>query len=139
MFWNSASKYNVDVRLVIALIQQDSQFATLGLAVTTFNPGNVGNDGTNTHVYPSWEDGVDAVANWLNNHRTQTAPVIIPETTIVEPIIKPIDTTENTPVESSDTTNAILPETAPTEDSDTNEVSNPVVSKATRKTRNKLS
>lgn len=60
--------YAVDVRLTLALMQQDSQFGTQGLAVQTLNPGNVGNTGTETRTYASWAEGVTAVAEWLSRH-----------------------------------------------------------------------
>ena len=80
MVLDSASRYNVNVPLLIAIMQNDSQFGTLGIAVTTFNPGNVGNTGYATKTYPTWADGVAAVANWLNNHLASTvpAPAVVP-------------------------------------------------------------
>lgn len=60
--------YAVDTRLTLALMQQDSQFGTQGLAVQTLNPGNVGNTGTETRTYASWAEGVTAVAEWLSRH-----------------------------------------------------------------------
>lgn len=70
MVYNSAQKYNVDTRLMMALMELDSRFGTVGIAISTKNPGNIGNnDEGETRTYSSWEDGVDAVANWLNNHR----------------------------------------------------------------------
>jgi len=44
MLYNSAQKYNVDVRLMMAIIELDSRFGTAGVAVNTLNPGNVGNN-----------------------------------------------------------------------------------------------
>ncbi len=70
MVLNSAQKFNVDAKLVVALMQTDSSLGTAGLGANTFNPGNVGNDDAgNIKNYGNWQAGVDAVANWLNNHR----------------------------------------------------------------------
>jgi hypothetical protein len=83
MVWFSAHQYSVDMRLVTAIIQLDSFFGTLGIGATTNNPGNVGNTGSSTHTYASWEEGVAAVAQWLNKHRTATAlPTVVPTSTV---------------------------------------------------------
>lgn len=111
MFWSSSAKYSVDVRLMVAIVQQDSSFATQGIAVSTFNPGNVGNDGTNTRTYQSWEEGIDAVANWLNNHRINSLPVEIPVVVPVkesEVVPGPEKPTETTPIE--ETVEPVIPE-----------------------------
>ncbi len=72
MVLNASSTYGVDPRLVLAIIQNDSSFGTKGKAVTTLNPGNVGNDDEgNIRKYKSWNEGVLAVAKWLANHRIQ--------------------------------------------------------------------
>src|SRR3989339_1895415 len=77
MIMSAASAYGVDVRLMMAIIEQDSSFGTAGKAVRTLNPGNVGNDDSgNIRAYESWQEGVTAVAEWLNRHRGST---IIPE------------------------------------------------------------
>ncbi len=69
MVINSASKYGVDPKLIVAMMQQDSSLGTAGKGAKTFNPGNVGNDDAgNIKNYGSWEKGVDAVAQWLSNH-----------------------------------------------------------------------
>lgn len=69
MVINSSTKYNVDARLMLAIMELDSRFGTEGVGARTFNPGNVGNTGTAERMYPSWDEGVDAVASWLNRHR----------------------------------------------------------------------
>lgn len=74
MVITSAEKYKVDMPLLLAIMQNDSQFGTTGIGARTNNPGNVGNTGYAEQSYPSWQDGVEAVANWLNNHR-----IAIPE------------------------------------------------------------
>lgn len=92
MVIRSATMYTVDVPLLIAIMQNDSAFGTLGVAARTFNPGNVGNTGIEERAYTSWQDGVTAVAEWLNRHRISGValePVIIP-VTIPEPAPQPI-------------------------------------------------
>lgn len=80
MVFDVALRYSVDIRLLLALMELDSLFGTLGIGATTFNPGNVGNTGTATQSYSSWEEGVAAVAAWLNSHRKiNTTPVVAPE------------------------------------------------------------
>lgn len=137
MIYTSAQKYNVDIRLLMALMELDSRFGTAGVAVRTLNPGNVGNDGTNTYTYASWEDGVDAVAKWLDNHRAKASnvvidePVITPDTVIVptpepEPTLEP--TPEPEPVPEPKPTPDVIPETEPA-------VETPVISKGKRNTK----
>jgi hypothetical protein len=89
MIYNSASKYNVDVRLMMAIMELDSRYGTQGLGARTFNPGNVGNNGFEERAYGSWDVGVDAVANWLNNHR------IVQSVNVTEPIVVNIPVVEN--------------------------------------------
>ena len=70
MILNAAKEYAVDVRLMMAIMELDSSFGTLGIAVNTLNPGNVGNDDDgNIRNYKTWQEGVSAVAEWLNRHR----------------------------------------------------------------------
>lgn len=94
MVFAAANQYNVDMPLLIAIMQNDSQFGTLGIGAKTFNPGNVGNTGLTTQSYPSWDLGVAAVAEWLNNHRATVAPV--PDSTP----LPTIDATQQAPVAS---------------------------------------
>lgn len=129
MVWNASTQYLVDVRLMLALMELDSRFGTLGLATSTFNPGNVGNDGVNTKTYHSWNDGVLAVASWLNTHRknnlTNTDTIDVVPTPQQEPvqIIEPVnvevpkDTTpivEAAPDEQKEIIPEIVPEVATT-------------------------
>ncbi|MBI5530979.1 MAG: glucosaminidase domain-containing protein [Candidatus Doudnabacteria bacterium] len=109
MFLNSAQKYSVDVRLMMAIIELDSRFGTAGVAVNTFNPGNVGNTGSSTRTYSSWAEGVNAVADWLNKHRINSAQK--------EPVPAPVPTVENSAATQSSSTPETLPETtaSPTE------------------------
>lgn len=78
MIINSATKYGVDPALMVSLMQQDSQMGTKGLATKTFNPGNVGNDGTNIKNMGSWDKGVDSVAKWLSTHKEDTQSTMGP-------------------------------------------------------------
>ncbi len=81
MIMNAASAYSVDARLMMAIIEQDSGFATAGKAIRTLNPGNVGNnDAGDTVTYESWQEGVTAVAAWLSRHRGTTTIPEIPDT-----------------------------------------------------------
>src|SRR3990167_4186775 len=87
MIISAASAYSVDARLMMAIIEQDSSFGTAGKAVRTLNPGNVGNnDSGNLVTYESWQEGVTAVAEWLNRHRGSTIISEIPEKTVLEPV-----------------------------------------------------
>ena len=70
MVLSSARKYNVDARLIAALMQIDSNLGSQGLGAVTHNPGNVGNDDSGkTKDWGTWPAGVDAVAEWLSRHR----------------------------------------------------------------------
>jgi hypothetical protein len=106
MVWNAGQIYQVDIRLMLALMELDSRFGTLGVAVNTNNPGNIGNTGTNTRNYPSWEEGVNAVAEWLSRHRKENiiSPVENPVETPIDPVVNdptPVDINiDNTPVEN---------------------------------------
>jgi len=70
MVASSASRYNVDPFVVLALMRQDSSYGTRGKGARTFNPGNVGNDDAgNMKNFGDWQQGVDAVAGWLSRHK----------------------------------------------------------------------
>src|SRR3990167_10847629 len=87
MVMNASEAYAVDARLMMAIMEQDSRFGTVGKAVKTLNPGNVGNDDDgNIRTYESWQEGVTAVAEWLNRHRGSTIIPEIPEETVLEPV-----------------------------------------------------
>ena len=113
MIFNAAQEYNVDCRLMMALMELDSHFGTAGIAISTFNPGNIGNTGTATRTYSSWQAGVEAVAEWLDSHRVKAEEIVAPVETPPEPIIEepiPIVPVVDTPPE-------VIPpvETPPTE------------------------
>jgi hypothetical protein len=100
MILASAGQYAVDVRLMMAIMELDSRFGTAGVAVNTFNPGNVGNTGTATRTYGSWQEGVDAVAEWLGRHRKIVTPEPIVEVIPVETLPAEIPPIESPPVET---------------------------------------
>ena len=86
MIMSAALAYNVDARLMMAIMEQDSRFGTAGIAIRTLNPGNVGNDDDgNTRTYESWQEGVTAVAEWLSRHRGSTTIPETPLETVLEP------------------------------------------------------
>ena len=63
---DAAAELNVSIPMLLAIMQQDSTFGTKGKAVRTLNPGNVGNtDSGATQAFPTWRDGVFAVARNL--------------------------------------------------------------------------
>jgi len=70
MVFEAATTYSVDIPLLVAIMQNDSSFGTAGVGARTNNPGNVGNTGVEERLYPTWRDGVLAVAEWLNRHRS---------------------------------------------------------------------
>ncbi len=109
MVMSAALAYDVDTRLMMAIMEQDSSFGTAGKAVRTLNPGNVGNDDSgNTRTYESWQEGVTAVAEWLSRHRGSTIIPEIPEEIVVEPMATTPATAssseETLPVTTSTTT-----------------------------------
>src|SRR3989344_2387981 len=130
MIMSASLAYIVDTRLMMAMMELDSRFGTVGVAVSTLNPGNVGNDDDgNIRTYESWQEGVTAVAEWLSRHRGSTIISEIPEETVLEPaatstgsgqatstppIIAPTATT--TPVITTSTTTTItnIPTTSTT-------------------------
>lgn len=64
-----ADKYDVDPKMIMAIIQKDSSFGTKGKAVRTKNAGNWGNDDSGNLVFmDSWEQGIEHVAKWLKDH-----------------------------------------------------------------------
>ncbi len=75
MILAAANVYKADYRLILALMQEESNFGTVGLAVSTMNPGNIGNTGTVIKYFASWQEGVMAVAEWLSRHKVATANI----------------------------------------------------------------
>lgn len=78
MIERAAKKYNVDMKLILALGQNDSSFGTIGLGARTHNLCNVGNDDAgNIQNYGNrkmseswrWELSVEGCARWLSQHK----------------------------------------------------------------------
>lgn len=128
MIMNAAVTEEVDARLTMAIMEQDSRFGTVGLAVSTTNPGNVGNDdGGNIRHYGTWQEGVTAVAEWLGRHRIEpeepqglldfifntstTTPSVSPTATTTPPIST--TTPEVTPAPTATTTPPVSTTTPP--------------------------
>lgn len=62
-----ARTQQIDPRLLLAIMEQESRFGTLGRAAYTFNPANVGNvDSGANRNWGSWSGGVQALANNIN-------------------------------------------------------------------------
>jgi hypothetical protein len=83
----SARAFGVNIPLLLAIMQNDSTFGLLGIGARTFNPGNVGNNGVDEMNFGTWEAGVDAVANWLSNHRVASAEDSITVTDDETPVV----------------------------------------------------
>jgi len=67
----SARKFNVDPKLILAIAKQEANYATLGRAARTFNPGNVGNVDSGANVnWGSWQAGLDALARNVSRRIT---------------------------------------------------------------------
>jgi hypothetical protein len=116
----AASTFNIDIRLLMSILQLESQFGTQGVAVSTLNPGNVGNTGSATQTYATWGDGVAAVAEWLSLHRvasvvatTQPASTTVPVSTSTStgsstlPIVTIIPTSTSTTTTQTVTTTTV--------------------------------
>ena len=80
MVKRAADAYGVSVRLMLAIMQNDSHFGTKGKGARTRNPGNYGNDDTGQMIhFKTWEAGVRAVAAWLADHKaSQTVSLSTP-------------------------------------------------------------
>lgn len=114
MVYNSSLKYNVDSRLMMAIMELDSRFGTAGIAIKTLNPGNIGNnDAGEIRTYNSWDEGVEAVAKWLDKHRVVEAPALLDEENLnknetIETVTE-IDENGNTITTTTTTTEEIIP------------------------------
>lgn len=62
MILNAAATYGVDPALLTTILLHESDFGTAGAATKTNNPGNIGNTGTSTQNFNSWQQGVNATA-----------------------------------------------------------------------------
>lgn len=68
-----AQQYNIDPKLMVAIMQHESGFGTLGAAAKTFNPGNVGNvDSGATKNMGTWKSGIEALAQNISRRKSQT-------------------------------------------------------------------
>jgi hypothetical protein len=72
MVLNAASEYNIDPKLLIAIMQQDSGLGTVGQGARNNNPGNVATYGNKRFVYKNWAEGVRGAARALNRFRIKT-------------------------------------------------------------------
>lgn len=74
MIMNASNTFNVDPKMVFSIMAQDSSMGTRGIGAKNFNPGNIGQfdslGSTPTGGYKSWQEGVNAVAKWLSNHKS---------------------------------------------------------------------
>ncbi len=62
------------MKLMLALMQNDSMFGTTGLGKKSNNPGNIGNDDDGNMIfYPTMADGVAAVARQLARYKAKQA------------------------------------------------------------------
>jgi hypothetical protein len=87
MILEAANKYNVDPRLMVAMLQNESAFGTLGAAVRTHNPANVGNeDGGKLTDFKTWPAGVQALARELSARKVAPASTAVSQST--SPIIQ---------------------------------------------------
>lgn len=76
MVAKASAAFGTPISLMLALMDNDSKFGTLGKGARTFNPGNVGNDDEgNMKDYGDWQSGVNAVAKWLSRHKTKKTAV----------------------------------------------------------------
>lgn len=104
MVWDACTQNNVDIYLVTTILQLESLFGTSGVGAYTSNPGNVGNTGSDTRNYNSWQEGVNAVAEWVSRHRAISStenPIAshytYPEETAIEekiPVEEPVEEEE---------------------------------------------
>lgn len=107
MVMSASLAYSVDTRLIMAIMEQDSSFGTAGVAVSTLNPGNVGNtDDGSTVTYGSWQEGVTAVAEWLSRHRGSTP---MPDFASPEPTAEVGTTATSTPPTTTGSTASSTP------------------------------
>jgi hypothetical protein len=72
MVISASRKYNnVDTKLMVALMQVDSSLGTKGKGARMNNPGNVGTWPGHDTSFRTWQEGVDAVAKFLDTHRVK--------------------------------------------------------------------
>jgi hypothetical protein len=72
MIYKAAKEYGVSMKLMIALMQNDSMFGTTGLGKKTNNPGNIANDDSgHKQYYPTMREGVRATARQLARYKAK--------------------------------------------------------------------
>lgn len=81
MIMNAAQTYSIDPALLTTVLLHESDFGTAGAAVKTMNPGNIGNTGTSTRAYGSWQAGVMATAKNLSSRISAAGSGGTPNTT----------------------------------------------------------
>ncbi len=86
MIINAATTYGVDPNALTAVLNQESDFGTAGVATRTMNPGNVGNTGSAERSFNSWQAGVNATAQELARRMTGNVHAPIPTSTATSPI-----------------------------------------------------
>jgi len=110
MILNAVGQFSVDIPLLMAIMQNDSAFGTAGVGANTFNPGNIGNTGSETRTYDSWQGGVTAVAEWLSGHKIlSTVPEILNVKKTEEPVVENM-VVEVSPIETPPEDVVVIPE-----------------------------
>ncbi len=73
MIMNASNTFNVDPKMIYAIMAQDSSMGTAGIGARNNNPGNIGQfdelGTTPTGGYKTLQDGVNAVAKWLSKNK----------------------------------------------------------------------
>jgi len=90
MIANASKQYQVSWEAIMAIMQQDSSFATAGLGAKNNNPGNVGQfDSLGTQGvagYATMQEGVNAVANNLSRRSVNPSEQETPQQVGYQPI-----------------------------------------------------
>lgn len=82
MIISTATKYNIDPALIMAIAEMDSHYGVVGKAIKTKNPGNWGNDDAgNLRFLSSWEEGIDKIGMQLDRYRKKGSPSGVTENT----------------------------------------------------------
>jgi len=130
MVYSASNTYNVDIPLLVAIMQNDSNFGTVGVGARTLNPGNVGNTGTAEHTYASWQDGVSAVAQWLDNHRVVNIPAVVAPV-LIKKVVPDTATTTTPVIPNTSTSSSTSTSTAPSIQTSTSTSATPDTSTTT--------
>lgn len=126
MIIKTASKYNIDPALIMAIAEMDSHYGVVGKAIRTKNPGNWGNDDAgNLRFLSTWEEGIDKIGMQLDRYRKKG-------NTNETPTGSAFSITSTTPTGSASSITSTTPASAVSEDS---ELVMPVdlISEATKK------